>query len=268
MFNCRIGYYKDTWNTKSVIIRKNYFFNVYSGIYFHMGASDASGITGSIAADGALYKFTRTDDLSTPVPFEVGDIVRLVQDNPVHYVTVLVLVAPTQGSAGAFKFAASFTPSASNIARRVYRIDTAVIEDNLIEMGFYAPAYGANNRPPPTGIDATAENPISDPWILQNVVVRRNLVRHLGGGVDPCYRGDSRGVDVSSCKSLIVESNLIGVEGANWAVRHYQCGHVKALNNLTFAGEPRYALKWDVDPNVHTSELRTDAEDLFLMSFR
>lgn len=102
--------------------------------------------------------------------------------------------------------------------------------------------------------------------IIRDALVRGNLIRHMGGISDPCVRGDSRGIDVSCCKSLIVESNVIGVESADSAIRTYACGTVKPLNNQSFAGEPLYALKWDVNPNQHIPEIRTQAEELFLTS--
>ncbi len=259
VYNCRVGGpYHDSHNTRSLIVRKNYYYNVYTGIYENLGARSSGKLAGTISQTGSGCTFNLSGGLANP--FALGEVVEITKaaDGALlgHYEVIGT-------AANSFTFTEpDQVPSVDYNAARAYTVGQLWIEDNVIEMALF-PA-GTQGHAAPSGVTLIAPTAFNDLPMIRKALVRGNLIRHVGGLIDPCWRGDSRGVDVSCCRRLIVESNLIGVEGANWAVRHYHCGKVKSFNNLTFAGEPLCALKWDVDPPVHTPEIRTQAEELFL----
>lgn len=225
-------------------------------------SSNVERVLGSIGGEitlegGNRYKFTRKD-VTDLMPYEVGDLVVLMAGTVVTHVTVLEI--KTGADPVWFKFDAASAPPSPSAAIRLFRIDNLLVENNIFEMAFNM--VERHSQSPPCAINITARSPVNGPWVYGSVVVRGNLIRHINGAVDPDSNADSRGIDVSSCRSLIVESNVIGLESADWAIRAYYCGAVKSLNNLNVSGQPMATFRWDL--NQHVDDLRSLSEGLFL----
>lgn len=263
IYNCRVGGpYHDFYSTESLIVRKNYYYNVNTGVYQNLGTKSLYELEGNLAKSESVFTFTFINQAQNP--FAIGEVVFISNTPDPDQLSGSYEV--TDKGADWFKFIKQTNqgpnPESVYKVKRVFGVQRIMIVDNVMELALFAP--GTQSHAAPSGVTMIAPTDFSGLPIIRDALVRGNLIRHMGGISDPCARGDSRGIDVSCCKSLIVESNVIGVESSDAAIKAYACGAVKALNNQDFSGKPVSALKWDVNPHQHIPEIRTQAEDLFL----
>jgi hypothetical protein len=109
-----------------------------------------------------------------------------------------------------------------------------VLENNVIEMG---PTINGSGWGPPTGIwfynHFAGGNP--PPYLYDQVVIRRNVIRSLDGVTDPY--GYSNGMRLDMCAQGIVEESVVDLNSLYFApIWQVRCNPIKYLNNETSAG--------------------------------
>ena len=130
---------------------------------------------------------------------------------------------------------------------------------------YYIPAP-VNGPPAPAvafGIELNAGqvSAISYPYVFQEAIIRRNVIRHVDGGMSTAPVGWHFGIYVNSCLSAIVENNVVN---AVTPVQQVTVGAGKYFNNQTPAGNLEQG--YNYSPAQYVNELTTDADLALLQS--
>jgi hypothetical protein len=178
------------------------------------------------------------------------------------YFTVTAVVAAVPGTSNEkFKYVLPADPvanSTSGYFGRLWQAGRVVIEDNVIELVPTPTNYG-----PPIGIELDYASFVSPP-LFRQVVIRRNVIRHVDNAPDPPNLPQGVGMQLSGCGNLIVEENMVDLDAAI-PIKYYLCDKVRFFNNQTSAGT--LILGIDTINSSKADELTLDVEDALLIAF-
>jgi hypothetical protein len=265
VFNTWIaGPYQDTYSTRDIVVRRNYYRNVATGHYYLMGGlSDIAGL--SVLTHSGLEALATTD--ANPHTLIKGGRVRITQASPSHYNGFFEITDVPQ--ANQFKYNMTSDPGSDSSpgakVQRVWGADKIVVEDNVVELSdlfsweWGAPGAGVQIFDSITGAALIAPPP---PFVHGEIVVRNNVVCHVDGALNPNFVAG--GVQIASAKKVIVENNVIDVVPTNSLVT-YRCGTAHFFNNRTSAG--LLIRGYNNDMAKQFDELETRISDAFLMAF-
>jgi hypothetical protein len=147
--------------------------------------------------------------------------------------------------------------SPSGYYGRLWQVGRVVIEDNVIELVPTATNYG-----PPIAIELDYASFVVPP-LFRQVVIRRNVIRHVDGASDPPGMAPGVGIQVSGCGDLILEENVVDLDAAT-PITYKLCDKARFFNNQTSAGTLIQA--YDSLTSVRANELATDIEDVLLLA--
>ncbi len=137
-----------------------------------------------------------------------------------------------------------------------------VIEDNVIEL-----VPTPTNWGPPPAILLGYGSFVSPP-LFREMVIRRNIIRHVDGASDPpppTVQGAA--IQVSGCGELIVEENVVDLDRTT-PIEFSFCDKVRFFNNRTSSGTLLQGVDvTDVQVPIKASELTTDIDDAELLAF-
>jgi hypothetical protein len=146
---------------------------------------------------------------------------------------VIAVIAAVPGTSNEkFKYVLPADPvgnSTSGYFGRLWQAGRVVIEDNVIELIPTPTNYGA-----PIGIELDYGSFVSPP-LFRQVVIRRNIIRHVDAASDPAGMISGIGIQVSVCGNLILEENVVDLD-ATTPIKFALCDKVRFFNNHTSGG--------------------------------
>lgn len=150
-----------------------------------------------------------------------------------------------------------------------FGIDRVVVERNVIELADFTalpsvPPGTPGAADPPTGIRVCDGNPaflVTPDYVHGDVVIRRNILRIVGGRIDQAYL--AQGIRVEGARSVALRDNVPTLTQAN-PMRHNRCGTARYFNNRTRAGVLLRGS--DQTSQREVEELEDDAENALLLS--
>ena len=177
------------------------------------------------------------------------------------YFTVTAVIAAVPGTSNEkFKYVLPADPianSTSGYFGRLWQAGRVVIEDNLIELIPTPTSYG-----PPIGIELDYGSFVSPP-LFRQVVIRRNVIRHVDNASDPPNLPKGIGIQVSGCGNLILEENVVDLD-ASTPIKYYLCDKVSFFNNQTSSGI--LIQGYDTGLSKRADELPVQIEDAWLLA--
>ncbi|MBI2928466.1 MAG: hypothetical protein HYY24_22585 [Verrucomicrobia bacterium] len=165
-----------------------------------------------------------------------------------------------------------------------FNVKRCVVENNIVELGFRPVAPAWANHGPPVGIGFSGQAYTRDhpgQYLQHNLAIRGNLIRHVGGAVDPRSEPNPNqpkntvGIGIDSADGIVIENNVVDVEVENTAKRSILVSYsaaIKTLNNTRTDGTPLRAQDWTKPAgsqteyyNFHFPNLATELEDAILL---
>jgi len=252
------GPYHDTWNSRDMMVRNNYFRAIRGGPYENLTAGMASSIPIPLASPFFTWS-TGVVTVTTASPHGLiqGDAVFISGTNPPQYGGSFAVIAVT---ATTFEYALPNSPggpSASGSCARIWQLDRLVVENNQLDLIPTPVNWG-----PPCGIQLGFGSPLGPFPRFQQAVLRRNSVRQVDGLPDPT--GLSKAATVEVCGNLITEENVIDLVSST-PLWFSACGNIDFFANESLAGTLIQGYNFDSSASV--SELSTDVEDSALLAF-
>jgi len=147
--------------------------------------------------------------------------------------------------------------SPSGYYGRLWQAGRVVLEDNLIELIPTATTFSL-----PAAILMGYGNFVSPP-LFQQMVIRRNVIRHVDNASDPPGLPPGAGIGVSGCRDLIVEENVLDLDHPT-PIAFALCDKVRFFNNQTSSGILIQGV--DTSNSSKAGELTTDIEDAALLA--
>lgn len=218
------GDYKDTWPGAGAIIRKNYYYKVFNGIWNQLGGPDGANkdnpdrhgtVSSSTATDIRITAFS--DPNQEGYPFEVGLIMRLNSEadpNTIFFTTITSALVGLQFSVSRSGYTSGGAPALLTFAdatliefRQAAQINRSVVEDNIIDLQHVPlPVYG---QPGGTPRGILLEFPSLVPSkVIQHAIIRRNLIRPYDNRTDPNWNDNKTSIRVTNVANAIVEHNI------------------------------------------------------------
>ena len=270
IFNTRIGGpYHDTYSSKDLVVRNNYYRAVVTGPYQNMGGVSTLkpgvslthvGLTATfttqqphgLVAGQAVRVVGATINGGAPPPTDSYNGFYMIDSVPsLSSFTYTMLVDPGANADGPPNFPAPTFGA-------VWQEGRLIIENNLIELIGTVTTFG-----PPVGIEHFLSGPgIGSQYAMRQGVIRGNIIRHVDNVSDPSKTPLPLGIRVVSYQNVIIEDNVIDLV-STVPLQHSGSKNVRVFNNMTSAGN----LIQGYDPNTlkKDDELAIEIEDAQLL---
>ena len=232
----RAAVFHDTYSTKDVIVRNNYFTDVFAGVQHNMGNANTPKFGQSLTRSGAIATFTTVNDHA----LAAGDAVIIAGADQLQY------NSPPDGafaikSAGPDPKVFTYdlldpdnlpaTPATGPFTfRTLWQVRRLVVENNVMELAAAVDNYGT---PEGVYLDGGVYN---GPYVFRQVVIRGNVMRHIEGVSDPSGYRYSQGVVFVGCENIIIEDNVIDLDNP-YQLQWRNCKNVRLFNNQTPSGK-------------------------------
>jgi hypothetical protein len=249
------GPYHDTWSSKDVTVRNNYYRGVHTGPARSLGNTDGSGtppilpIRTCTLKNGGADGMVATLTTGSPHGLSIGDVI-LVQNAKVHgvispYYNGFFAITPVQGDLTKLTYqmggnpmdVSDLTPHPTFV--RLFQEGRVVIENNVIELGL---SIFDGLYDPPAAIwfyntlapGATLAAP--PPYLYDEVVVRRNVIHSLDSAFD--FSGNPYALRLDMCAKGIVEESIIDLNSVSWRqIWQVRSNSIVYANNQTPTGD-------------------------------
>lgn len=254
--NMRYGVFQEQKSAEDILIRNNWFKNVYKGIF--VGAEYVTGGSGTLT----LVAPTATVGVSNT--FQAGDFAFIASAGTPYDGLVVKMVSATTSN---FAFNTSITtPTSASISAidKISGITNLIIEGNVVELatatageliGIHAKDWWGTANPHQ---DATYPA-----YVFGTVIIRDNKIRYLDGLNDPSYVG--YGMQINGAGDLLVRNNVVdSASTIAHTIQNTRCGAVVYFNNLTASGT--LIQGWNDDNSTSYEELTTLADFALVMS--
>lgn len=252
ILNVRCGVFSDVYSTKDLVIRDNHFSGVVRAVQFPLGGVSTNNGTrraGTISAAGT----TATFDTLTAHGFSVQQAVDILGATqgayngtfPIQTVTSPRLFTYVMGSSPSSPATGSPTFAA------LWQVGRVIVENNVVEL---LPSIQTNTDGHSCGFWLGGANHVA-PYVFRQVVLRGNVVRHVGDVSDPTSA--TRAIELNSCEQAIVEDNVVKLD-TDQPIQFIACGAMKFFNNQTPAGALIQGYNRTLTQFVN--ELTTDAD--------
>lgn len=276
VFNCeKAGTYHDTWDSRDLIVRNNFYSNVMRGVIQNIGGvgSPVENLSLTYAFESGEYIATATNAGSISHGLLKGDGVYIDSTQPntpqYHgYFTVIEI-----HNAYTFKYRLPSNPNASSSGqwRRLWRVRQIIIEKNVIELALAVSDFG-----PPTAIGflngktiipyTPTETHTGEPYLFNQVVVRGNVVRYVNNQLEPLAHR-SRGAVFNSVENLIIEKNFFDLAPHAYNLLAQDIKQWKAFANQRPDGQRILLYNGDVNVSAFRPEFgQSEVEDSIILS--
>jgi hypothetical protein len=268
------GPYHDTWGSKDLIVRQNYYRAVGSGPLQNLGQNattqDPQGVM-------SLTNVGTVATLTTKVAhgLMVGQSVRVqnanvgTQPSPYYngYFPIVSVPSQTQFTyrmAGDPGGSAESSPAPTFGA--LWQVRELVIENNVLDLMLNVLPAGYS---PPTAINLYDSGPGGDMqnFLFMQTVIRRNVMHTVDGATDTS--GFPVGIGLHSCGKGVVEENVSDLNSLYPSppapINQVGSGSVKYLNNQTPAGNLVQGYIQDI--GQYANEITTDIDLALLEAF-
>jgi hypothetical protein len=288
VWHCAAGVYHDTWTRPDLVVRHNYFYDVWRAVQEALRDNDAYYLnpdrSGSAEVSGNLVTVT-----SLKHGLREGALVLI--DAPAGYesyeglfpISLTPIPVAEQKDKFTYTKAGVTPPTAPSLTIVEYFQSWRVIaEKNIIEQAL--PIKAAQYHPPPYGIPMGGGSfPFYHPdpvlYLQHNLLLRRNLIRLRDGATDPDpdrHDPDKNpfGIFIDGAQNVVMEGNLINVfDVSRRSMLLSYCDVIKTLNNSRFDGTPLRAQRIQYVPSEaelgHVADFLDSLEEaIFLKGIR
>lgn len=244
VYGLNSGIYHDSYSTRDIVVRGNYFYAVGSGIAQNMGINTPFTVTtGNLTQ---IAKVATYDTVSIPHGLLAGEGVRVSANvsSPAQYIGFFVVKAVPTIYQFQYDLATDpgGTPPTGEKFGQIWQIGSILAFQNTCELNTrYALAFGPSVAFYIVGIlfedtfNPTTPTPQTPPpYVFADSLVQRNIVRILNGANDTT----ARTTDFARCLNVLVYKNVLNLSQSNSI--HYNgtfCSPaVTILNNQTTSG--------------------------------
>jgi hypothetical protein len=250
------GPYISKSSSRDLIVRNNFYKNVFKGPYWNLGTLASSYGTGSLSRSGTVATVTVTAGHF----LGKGDRVKIVGSpnnfDGIHQVTGV--------SGNTFTFDTSVTAVSSSTlsaVQKIFGVDKVVVEANTVELATETAGELIGIHLHDNALSGT--DSIYPAFPHGDVVIRDNKMRYLDGAfqTSPAYIGF--GIQANGAKNLLIRNNVVESAQTN-PIRNRRCGSVKYFNDNTPAGVLIQGL--NEDNSKKYDELATEAEDALVLA--
>ena len=229
VFNVSQAVYRDTWSTKDILIRKNYFHAVASGVYSAAQALDPHDDEGK-PARGPM-EITHNGNIATLKTVNehhllAGEAIAVDFATPSDYngnFTILSVPDPKS-----MTYAMASTPILDASGAKwafIWQAGRVIVESNIIEL-IVSPML--SNYGSPFALVFLGANRVN-PYGFRQVAVRKNLIRNVNGASDLQF--NSYALRLDSSENAIVARNGISLSLSPSIRQHNSCGKVSYFND-------------------------------------
>ncbi len=254
ILNCYIGGpYHDTYPTRDLTVRNNFYRNVTIGPYQNLNGKSFTPLAGTISHIGNVATFSTAPTVHN---IRFGQRVEITGAAEAVFNGEFKVTAVTPTTFSYELPSAPPQPAGGSPQVRVFfETENLIIEDNVIELAHNIHPAGWG---PPSGI--VVAGGIPPRRVFPKVFVRGNFVRLIDGEPDPW----AWGVDILGCENGRVESNLVELTGFYRVVDRHST-NVTYFNNRDAAN----ALTRGRDgiTNVLREEVETQIDDALVAAF-
>jgi hypothetical protein len=259
--NAKYGVFQQQTNGQDIVIRNNWFKNVYKGVL--LGATlDMFGL-------GTLNLSAPTVTASVGNDLQPGDFAWIKSTGTPYDGRVVQVLASPKPTSSSFAYHTSITSPSSatlNDFYRVFGVATLIIEGNVVEL----------NTSTSAGTDTIIGIHLNDAWgttnplqdgtypvyVFTTVIVRDNKIRYVDGQTASNYVGYP--VKVTGAADLQVRNNVVEYASSiTNPIRNARCGAATYFNNQTPAGA--LVLGWNLDNSTNYEELSTITDFALVM---
>jgi hypothetical protein len=254
------GPYQDTRSIRDLMVRNNLYKNVGKGIALNLGQLGSSLLTSnaSLVISGGVGTISGGGlDTSS---LAVGERVSITT-SPSTFTGVYQITSVQYGGSPQFtaQIDASGSPPPVTAVQKVFSVNRAIIEGNVIELPVDVSAVAAVSIDDNNGSGTIVEPP---DYLHGDIIIRNNRIRYLDGAA-PSDEGAIL-IQVHGAKSLIVQNNVLETISAA-PIEALRCGAESYFDNRTVAGElltvPAHTA------NDFKERLEIPAEDALTLAF-
>jgi len=264
------GPYHDTWRSKDMMVRNNYYRGVLIGPYQNMGGhstpTNNNNVCSSLTNSGTLA--TATTPLAHGLLPGQGVVIAGATVGgfpaPLYNGTFAINTVP---SSTTFTYLMTGTPTGPSDAGSatfgaLWQVGRLVIENNFIELVLNIIPTGWG---PPCGILIGWSLAPPAPPIFLQVLVRRNVIHDIDYAFDTS--GFPVGIRLLSCGKGVIEDDVIDLNSIWTGPQLFQqaCASLKYFNNQTSAGNLIQAYNYDIQQYVN--EIASDTDLALLEAF-
>ena len=258
VFNVTWAIYRDTWSTKDISIRKNYFHAVASGIYSSADALDPHDAAGKPAR--VPMEITHSGNIATlrtvvEHGLLAGEAIAVDFATPVGYNGNFTILSVPDPKSMTYKMASTPASNASGAKWAfIWQAGRVIVEGNIIEL-IVSPML--SNFGSPFALLFWGANRVN-PYGFGQVAVRRNLIRNVDSASDTQF--NSYALRLDSSENAIVARNDISLSLSTSIRQHNTCGKVNYFTNMTPGGGLVQAYLQNEPNSQSVNELATDLE--------
>jgi hypothetical protein len=235
--NCVFGCYHDTFSTKDMVIRNNYFRGVNTAIYQKMGrvsGGDSSQNPTRLGSSLTRVGTTATFTTAQPHGLSIGQAVVIAGATQAPYngtFAVASVPSPTL-----FTYVMSSDPGSSATGSyafgALWQVGRVIAQDNVIELILNVIASGWEAPVGTNLYDSVGSH--GSQYVFNQAIIRGNVIRHVDNASDPSQK--PLAIYLDSCLNAIVENNDINLDATN-PIRHYTWATAKYFNNQSPGGK-------------------------------
>ena len=258
VFNVSIAVYRDTWSTKDILIRKNYFHAVAFGVYSSADALDPHDEFGDPAR--VPMEITHSGNIATlrtvvEHHLLAGEAIAVGSATPSDYNgNFSILSVPDPKS---MTYAMASTPILDASGAKwafIWQAGRVIVESNIIDL-IVSPML--SNYGSPFALLFWGANR-ANPYGFRQVAVRKNLIRNVNSASDLQF--NSYALRLDSCENAIIARNGISLSLLTSIRQHNTCGRVSYFNDQTPGGGLVQAYLENAQASQRLNELTTDLD--------
>jgi len=253
------GPYHDTFSTRDLIIRGNYYDDCLAGPIQNFGPSLLTLDTNNPGQACVFTLLGRTVQCdTTPVEHDllVGQGVRVTESGAFNGDYKITAVGKMSLNFELTSIPGS--PPASGKFTGLGQVGTWIIEDNVIELALTRPDYWAG--PNAIYVGMASNDFLTAPFnFFRQIIIRRNVIRQLAALSVSNYAG----ITVQKADNVIIENNVIEL-GQSEPIQVQKCGSIRIFNNRKAGGQ--LIRGQSRDTGLPTDDLATLLGDTLLLS--
>lgn len=258
VFNVSIAVYRDTWSTKDILIRKNYFHAVAFGVYSAADALDPHDDEGK--PDRVPMEISPSGNIATLKTVVehgllAGEAIAVDFATPSDYNGNFTILSVPDPKSMTYAMASTPTPNASGAKWAfIWQAGRVLVESNIIEL-IVSPMLSSFGSP--FALVVFGGNRVN-PYGFRQVALRRNLIRNVNSASDLQF--NSYALRLDSCENAIIARNGISLSLSTPIRQHNTCGRVSYFNDQTPGGGLVQAYLENEPNSQRVNELATDLD--------
>jgi hypothetical protein len=263
VFDARFGLYHDTFDSKDLVIRREYYSGAVVGIYQYLGGGTIRYSYSLTHAGTTAIFTTKLQDGTTPFrhTLEAGQGIIVSGASEAYYNGGFVIKSVPTPTTLTYEMDGSPSGPSTGAPQllSIWEVGRLLAYRNLIDLRDVRQVSMTYDGAP-IGVWMVG-NVAVPPYTFRQTVLRDNIVRKAGGVGSQNLDAEIPGISVWSCENALAIGNVMDLTKAN-PVSQYRCGDVSHWGNQYQTGLPAQGyLFYTIDPPAgqFLAELSSDA---------